>query len=332
VFAGTDTCTSGVFQISLDLTPGDNLLQAQDYNITNAPGPASPPVTVTYTPPVSPTPPPRNPSINTAPSSTTASSVAVPSELLVTQVDTTVPYTSPDATPSVSYIPTLAGIAPPYSKVVIMLHPNDYTCTTYANTQGYWRCQLPYNLPDAIYTVDVTATTLRGTPLTFPPFMVKAVGRAPSAMPVPLPFRITSSYTYSVHTVGQVVGYTLHLIGGIAPYAFTVAWGDGTIQTMSRSSNEDFAISHRYSWIASPQATKLVRVQALDSMGRASTLQMTTLLRNPTYHSVIAGITRSSGLWGLFTKLRPLLWLGYLIVILLVLSFWLGEREELVRA
>ena len=39
LLAGVVTCSSGAFTISLDLSPGSNELQAQDYNITNDAGP-----------------------------------------------------------------------------------------------------------------------------------------------------------------------------------------------------------------------------------------------------------------------------------------------------
>ena len=50
IVAGVESCSSGGFSISLDLSPGSNQLQAQDYNITDDAGPTSLVVTVTYTP------------------------------------------------------------------------------------------------------------------------------------------------------------------------------------------------------------------------------------------------------------------------------------------
>jgi hypothetical protein len=339
VFAGTDTCTANAFQISLDLSSGTNQLQAQDYNVTNVPGPSSSAITVTYTPP---SPPPSGGGTSSTPPSTipttpitapaVTSPVATPATLQVTQVDLSIPYISQSLTPVVSYQPTFTGIAPPYSYVVIVVHSDFYTCTTYADAQGYWTCTMPSNLPSTIHTVQVTAKTPAGSSLTFPQFTIKVITAGPAALPPPAPFHITSSYTYNVHSVGQAVTYNIGVSGGRAPYAYTVVWGDGKTSTIIRQTGDSFAITHTYGWVDASLASKIIKIQAIDAAGQSSTLQLVALVRNPAFHSVVANVTKSSGLWGLFTTARPWLWLlwpGYVIIILLVFSFWLGEREEL---
>ena len=51
LFSGVATCDSGTFSIQTDLFVGVNKLEAQDYNVTDDPGPAGTPIFVTYTPP-----------------------------------------------------------------------------------------------------------------------------------------------------------------------------------------------------------------------------------------------------------------------------------------
>ena len=54
-FSGVASCTNdGTFQIQTDLFVGRNDLTAQDYNVTDDPGPTTPPITVTYNPPAAP--------------------------------------------------------------------------------------------------------------------------------------------------------------------------------------------------------------------------------------------------------------------------------------
>lgn len=53
VFSGVAICKDGAFSIQTDLFPGKNLLQAQDYSITDVAGPVTAVVTVTYQLPVS---------------------------------------------------------------------------------------------------------------------------------------------------------------------------------------------------------------------------------------------------------------------------------------
>jgi hypothetical protein len=331
-FAGTYDCAGNTFQIGLDLSSGDNQLQAQDYNNTNTAGPASVPITVTYTPPPAP-PVSQTSQMSSVPqSSISNTTIATPEQLVVTQVDLSVPYVQ-SITPIISYQPTIAGIAPPYSHIVIVFHTNPYTCVTNADAQGYWSCTLPATLPATTHTVDVTATTPQGQVLVNPPFKVKVVASGPSNVPTPSPFHITSSYTYTMHNIGQVASYAIHIIGGNAPYAFTVLWGDGSSATIIRQTGDDFTISHAYKGrFSGAIESKIIKVQAVDPSGQSSTLQLSALIRNPAYHGLIAGTAKPTSPWSWFINtIRPWLWIlwpGYIIILLLVFSFWLGERQE----
>jgi hypothetical protein len=56
--AGSTTCTdTGTFTVTVQLSPGVNMLQAQDYDINNQPGPTTDPISVEYIPPPQPTAP-----------------------------------------------------------------------------------------------------------------------------------------------------------------------------------------------------------------------------------------------------------------------------------
>jgi hypothetical protein len=74
LFSGVDFCSAvGTFSIQISLYQGSNVLIAQDFNVTDQQGPATPGVTVTYTPPATPTSPATPPSPGSA-SSTGSSS------------------------------------------------------------------------------------------------------------------------------------------------------------------------------------------------------------------------------------------------------------------
>ncbi len=51
---GVAWCTNNTFTVETGLYPGTNVLQAQDYNITDNAGPSTPSITVNYVPPTSP--------------------------------------------------------------------------------------------------------------------------------------------------------------------------------------------------------------------------------------------------------------------------------------
>jgi len=324
ILAGVITCSSGTFSISLDLSPGSNELQAQDYNITNDAGPVSSPVVVTYTPQSTGSPSQPAP----------GGRIAVPTRLLVTRVGGNTPYGSSKDPLIVSPQPTFTGVAPPSSAIAVAIDAAPPSCNTSADDQGYWSCTLPHPLSPGTHRVHITATTPEGVVLRSPVFTIKAVPIAGSqTTPARTPFRITTTYNYHVNLVGQPVNYALHLSGGTEPYAFTVIWGDGAVQTILRQNSDDFTISHTYSWINATNATRIIKIQAVDAGGQAGTLQLQAVLQNPAYHAGTTGTT--SGLNGLsrfFAGLRPWLWLlwpGYIIVVLMVLSFWLGERQEI---
>jgi len=318
-FVGTDTCTNLTFQIGVDMSSGTNEFQAQDYNITDAPGPASSPVTVTYTPP---TPPP------TSGSTTPPSNTATPRALVITQVDIGVPYPPVRSTiPVVSEHPTLAGIAPSGSAVVISFFPGSTSCQTTANEYGYWSCRVVKALTSGEYTVDARAVTPAGQVLTHAPFEIRASGESALVPTKPAPFYITSTYTYTIHSVGQVVNYSIRIVGGRAPYAFTILWGDGAATTLVREDASTFTISHAYGWFNKKFQDRTIRIEAVDAPGQVATLQLIAPVRNPAY----VGSTKMT--WStFFADLRPWLWLlwpGYAIILLMVFSFWLGERQEL---
>ncbi|HSW80204.1 MAG TPA: hypothetical protein VLG47_05500 [Candidatus Saccharimonadales bacterium] len=60
-FAGVAWCNAQQFEVQISLYTGHNDLRAQDYNVTDDPGPTTPVISVTYTPPAPPPPPPSPP-------------------------------------------------------------------------------------------------------------------------------------------------------------------------------------------------------------------------------------------------------------------------------
>ncbi len=320
-FVGAAVCNSGTFTIGVDLVQGSNQLQAQDYNITNSPGPASAAVSVMYVPGAP----------EQSGSSSVPQAIVTIGQLVVTQVDTGVPY-QPTSTMTVSIHPTFAGIAPPLSRVVVTVNPGK-NCTATANAQGYWKCTAS-GLAAGQHTVSVAGTTPLDGQLVFSAFSITA---QPDYIPVapPLtPLILSSSYSYTTYIVGQTVTYTVSISGGQVPYAMVVSWGDGGVDLSLRQSAGTFTFTHTYGWIKAPRATKTVLVEAIDTAGQSAMLQLDTVVRNPAYSGAIANITRTTGLWGVFNALRPWLWLlwpGYLIVLLLVFSFWLGEHQEMIQ-
>jgi hypothetical protein len=144
------------------------------------------------------------------------------------------------------------------------------------------------------------------------------------------PFRIIADYEYKVHISGQPVKIDLALAGGTAPYALAVDWNDGKIEPIPRQDKLPFQIDHTYT--EKPRLhTYVIKVAASDLDGNKDYIQlMAAVDRNASYGSANTtnnvptptNTTRNIHTW------LKYLWPGYLIVLLMVLCFYLGEREE----
>jgi hypothetical protein len=321
IFSGSAICNSNqtTFEINTNIFLGSNSLVAQDYNITNQPGPTSAPITVFLDNPVQPVAP-----IPTTP----------PITLQVTSQDG-IPYSS-GVTTKVSPYVTERGTAPPGSRVAINFNSASLTCITYADSNGNWSCTLDQALPIGINTVNVMATTPNGQILTLPAFYIRVSGAVQPLQPTKvstLPFFISSSYEYKPRISGQAFSIVFSLSGGVAPYAMTINWGDGSQSTIVRSNGSSFSLSHTYNLPTNLlQQTYLIKAQAVDSKGSTAFLQIAEIVHGKNWYPGAAlttnsGSSSNSSLPGL-KQLLWLLWPTYGVVILMVLSFWLGERQE----
>jgi hypothetical protein len=114
------------------------------------------------------------------------------------------------------------------------------------------------------------------------------------------------------------------------PYALNIDWGDGTNTLLSQKDVGKVTATHRYKKVGNGNhGSYLVKTTGTDSQGRQSFLQLFLVI-------VPAGVP------GFVSNTLPagpkidsswlkLIWPAYFVVILMALSFWLGEREELIE-
>lgn len=324
--AGIAVCDQNTFQVSVSLSTGLNVLTAQDYNVTNNPGPSSSPVEVYYYPPV----PPSSPNAPTPVPSKPQSTFVAPEVVKLLQVDMGIPYDPAHQPQPVSYKPILTGIAPPYSLVLVTVHTNPYYCHTYANAQGYWSCAFSQDIPPGLHTVDVEAQTPSKQMISLPSFHIQVTAAAPKSLGIAPKFSILTNYAYKVYELNQPVTIQLHMNGGIAPYGCTVDWGDGMVSSFILTS-ADYSITHTYTHLHASLATMPIKIAAVDTNGNASSLQIDTILKN-TGFTIKTTKTRSPGS-SFLSDVRSwltVLWPAYLIILLMVFSFWLGEKQEMI--
>lgn len=125
---------------------------------------------------------------------------------------------------------------------------------------------------------------------------------------------ITSPRAYQGILQGHQLTWPFTISGGKNPYAISIDWGDGHTDLISRESGGDFTASHTYS-----QAGRfVVTVRAADQSGQQGFLQVVSL---------------STGAAVAVTKLQfpsslLLIWPLYLLLLLILSAYWLGEHHE----
>jgi len=125
------------------------------------------------------------------------------------------------------------------------------------------------------------------------------------------------------------VSYQVSIEGGQAPYAIAVEWGDGQHSLLSQATSGNFAITHTYQKAGGYHGSYSIKVSATDAVGQQTNLQLLTIVNaqpNAAIGQLLA--TGGDGSSGLQQALRYI-WPSYGMIVLMVASFWLGERQEL---
>ena len=117
---------------------------------------------------------------------------------------------------------------------------------------------------------------------------------------------------------GQQLNVPVNILGGVAPFALNVDWGDNTNQVIPSSTNTTVNATHVYK----RPGTYKISIQASDSQHRIAFLDVAAVING---QPASANSTTKSG--GTTNKLL-VLWPLYAIAATLVISFWMGEKRE----
>lgn len=112
----------------------------------------------------------------------------------------------------------------------------------------------------------------------------------------------------------------IDIIGGSAPYAVNIQWGDSTNRVVPRNDNLSFNSAHAYS----KPGTYQISLQATDSLGRVGFLTVAAIINGQPATGVAATAPGSSETTSKLLALWPL----YTSSVAVVVSFWLGEKRE----
>lgn len=116
----------------------------------------------------------------------------------------------------------------------------------------------------------------------------------------------------------QALNVPITVIGGTAPYAINVQWGDSTNQLISRSDNTTFNATHAYK----KPGTYKITLQATDHNQLVAFLTVAAII-NGKPDTLVASTNTNPPVNKLLV-----LWPLFAVIATAVMSFWIGERRE----
>jgi hypothetical protein len=120
---------------------------------------------------------------------------------------------------------------------------------------------------------------------------------------------------------GQSLARTVTIVGGVGPYAVSWDWGDDATSLSSQAADGAVTASHIYD---RPGSYRVI-VRVTDSQGNSAYLQFVTVINGPVTG---LGASKTGGLGSLSGSLVAA-WPLFVLAVLMVGFFWLGERREL---
>jgi hypothetical protein len=147
------------------------------------------------------------------------------------------------------------------------------------------------------------------------------------------PFVLQTKFKLTGFEVGQIATWKLQVSGGVPPYSFSIDWGDRSKDTVNQATAGEFEISHTYSDVGKNGGYYAIKISAADSAGQKAFLQFFLLLKAqqgaPVSTGTITTKKPNNPFSGISSQTLLLLaWPAYGIVVLMAISYWLGEREE----
>jgi hypothetical protein len=175
-----------------------------------------------------------------------------------------------------------------------------------------------------------TTTTSTGSDIT--PGLA-SVGTTTNSLTPPL--LLTSNYVYQTYPVASDYSSKVDVQGGTPPYYVTIEWGDGTSSKMTFDTDPIFTIKHHYA----TEGYYAIKVQAIDKTGGVRFIQLAARVVTPNatgnisttntdYSLPVVNQTSSTVLFKNSKNLLWVAWPSFIIVLAMVFSFWLGERQE----
>jgi hypothetical protein len=148
----------------------------------------------------------------------------------------------------------------------------------------------------------------------------------------PPPLLLLADFRYQTFLTNSLFKWSLDLEGGRPPYTVNINWGDGRTSVRHFATDPVFLIRHVYD----RQGYYAIEINSDDANGNSRNIQLAALIKLPGAGGIFSTANTttpakpSSALANFFKHFpRWLLvaWPSYAIVLLMLVSFWLGERE-----
>jgi hypothetical protein len=141
---------------------------------------------------------------------------------------------------------------------------------------------------------------------------------------------LTTNTKFTGYTVGQTVEWSVEISGGSPPYALNIDWGDGTSDIVSENKTGLVSFTHRYKSVGKgTKNTYTIKVTASDSQGNKAYLQNFIVVNSSSLPNLVASSLPPGP--SISDKWLMVIWPAYAVLILMAISFFLGEREELIE-
>lgn len=146
--------------------------------------------------------------------------------------------------------------------------------------------------------------------------------------------KLSSDFDYLGFLVGQRASWDVIIRGGTPPYKLSVNWGDGKSLGYSVSNEGTTNIRHTYQQASGPEGFP-IHIEVTDASGQEAELNLVSLISKPNSYQAKQVAQANAALHPSFLE-RTKKWLwaawpAYVVVLLMMISFWLGEREEYYR-
>jgi hypothetical protein len=221
----------------------------------------------------------------------------------------------------------------PY-KSYIKLYRNDvFAGTTFCNPDGSFGMQIGLITGENRLQARVFNITDDEGPTSSLVTVFYELPATPGKPPVPAinnlqPFIISSDYSYRAYLINENIEWQIILSGGAKPYAVNIKWGDGNESNYVTSSAGALTIEHSYSKAGNFK----IDINGVDNAGNKIYIQLYSIVVKDKNALITSQATNKPILQ--IDKTGNLLWLmwpAYATLLLMVFSFWLGEREQLLK-